>query len=116
LAGQYAGDFGVDWLMATLAQIQTYALGNPGLRQRFQAGRVQVAWNILAEPGGGTSANRIAWRLKIFKDINADLDREYIWFLSHANVQNGTALVDGTGDAALVSAVASFVDAWAAVT
>lgn len=103
--------------MATIAEIQTFALGNPALKQRFQAGRIQVAWNILAEPGGGTSPNRIAWRLKIFKDVNADLDREYVWFLSHPNVQNSSAIPATTaGDAALVIAVASFVDAWAAVT
>lgn len=99
--------------MATLAQIQNYALGNPALKQRFLAARIQAAWDILAEPGGGTSPARIAWRLKILGDTSKDLDREYVWFLSHASVQNGTALTD---DAALVTAAKSFVDAWAAVT
>ena len=100
--------------MATLADIQAYAFGNPALKQRFTAGRLQAAWDILAEPSGGT-APRAAWRMKIFNDASADLDREYAWFLSHANVQNGTALTPGTGDAALVAAVKSFVDAWAAI-
>ena len=101
--------------MATLADIQTFALGNPDFKQRFESGRVQVAWNILAEPNGGT-APRAAWRLKIFNNTKADIDREYIWFLSHPNVQNGTAMPETpAGDAALVTAVASFVDTWAAI-
>jgi hypothetical protein len=99
--------------MATLQEIQTYVTGMPTLKQRFTAGRVQAAWDILAEAGGGTSPNRIAWRLKIFNDQNRDLDREYVWFLSHSNVQTAG---NGITDAALVTAVKSFVDAWAAVT
>lgn len=103
--------------MATLGEIQTYAApGNQRLRQRFQAARIQAAWDILAEANGGT-APRAAWRLKIFKDTNADLDREYVWCLSHANIQNFSALPETTaGDAALLTATKSFVDAWAAVT
>jgi ABC-type taurine transport system substrate-binding protein len=98
--------------MATLIQIQEFALGNPALKQRFQSGRIQAAWDILAEPNGGT-APRAAWRMKIFNDTNADLDREYVWFLSHANIQSaGNAITD----AALVTAVKSFIDAWAAIT
>ena len=102
--------------MATLAQIQEFALGNPLLKQRFEAARIQAAWNVLAEPNGGT-APRAAWRMKIFNNVSADLDREYLWCLSHENVQNGSVLaVDTAGDAALVAAVMSFIDAWAAVT
>jgi hypothetical protein len=97
--------------MATLNQIQEFALGNPALKQRFQAGRIQAAWDILAEPSGGT-APRAAWRMKIFNNVNADVDREYVWFLSHSSVQSAG---DGITDAALVTAVKSFVDAWAAV-
>jgi hypothetical protein len=97
--------------MATLADIKTFSTGNPDLKQRFQSGRIQVAWNILAEPNGGT-APRAAWRLKIFNDVDADIDREYVWFLSHSSVQSAG---NGITDAALVTAVASFVDAWAAV-
>ena len=98
--------------MASLSDIQAFAIGNPELKQRFQAARIQAAWNILAEPNGGT-APRAAWRMKIFNDVNADVDREYVWFLSHPSAQNGTVLTD---DAAVVAAVMSFVDAWAAVT
>jgi hypothetical protein len=98
--------------MATLVQIQEFALGNPSLKQRFQAGRIQAAWDILAEASGGTPP-RAAWRMKIFNNVNADVDREYMWFLSHANVQSAG---NNIADAALVTAVKSFVDAWAAVT
>jgi hypothetical protein len=98
--------------MATLVQIQEFALGNPTLKQRFQAGRIQAAWDILAEPSGGT-APRAAWRMKIFNNVNADVDREYVWFLSHASIQSAG---NNITDAALVTAVKSFVDAWAAVT
>ncbi len=99
--------------MATLQEIQTYTDGMPTLKQRFRSARVQAAWDILAEAGGGTSPARVAWRLKIFNNPNEDLDREYVWFLSHASVQSAGA---GITDAALVTAVKSFVDAWAAVT
>jgi hypothetical protein len=101
--------------MATLEQIQTFALGNPKLKQRFSAGRLQVGWNILAENGGSPTAPRRAWAVKIFANPSADLDKEYNWFLSHTNVQNGSAVAETVpGDTALIAAVASFVDAWAA--
>src|SRR5687767_6225967 len=96
--------------MATLAQIQTFAGGNPELKQRFQASRVQAAWDILAE--GAPSANRVAWRTKILNNIGADLDREYVWALSHALIQ---AAGNGITDANLVIATKSFVDTWAAL-
>jgi hypothetical protein len=99
--------------MATLLEIQTFALGNPALKQRFVAARIQVAWNILAEAGGGTTPERVAWRMKIFRSVDADLDREYVWFLSHPNVQSAG---NNITDANLVAAVASFVNAWAVVT
>jgi hypothetical protein len=54
--------------MATLQEIQTYVTGMPTLKQRFTAGRVQAAWDILAEAGGGTTPARVAWRLKIFNN------------------------------------------------
>jgi hypothetical protein len=54
--------------MATLQEIQTYVTGMPTLKQRFTAGRVQAAWDILAEAGGGTNPARVAWRLKIFNN------------------------------------------------
>jgi len=99
--------------VATLVEIQTFTSEGHILRQRFVSGRMQVAWNILAEAGGGTTPERRAWRLKIFNDPKKDLDREYNWFLSHASVQTSGA---GITDAALVTAVSSFVDAWAVVT
>jgi hypothetical protein len=98
--------------MATLVQIQEFAIGNPMLKQRFQAGRIQAAWDILAEPSGGTPP-RAAWRMKIFNNVNEDVDREYVWFLSHASIQSAG---NNITDAALITAVKSFVDAWAAVT
>lgn len=100
--------------MATLALIQTYVFGNPDLKQRFQVSRIQAAWDILAETN--PAAPRVAWRLKVLTDPAKDLDREYLWFLSHANIQNGTALsLTTAGEAALNAATKSFVDAWAAV-
>lgn len=100
--------------MASLLTIQDYCNGGHPLEQRFLAGRQQVAWNILAENAGAPTAPRRAWAVKIFTDYRADLGKEYRWFLSHPNVQNGTALAVTTpGDTALIAAVASFVDAWA---
>lgn len=96
--------------MATLAQIQTFALGNPDLQQRFRASRIQSAWDILAE--GAPSANRVAWRNKILTNADTDLMREYVWTLSHALVQ---AAGGGITDANLNIATKSFVDAWAAL-
>lgn len=98
--------------MATLQEIQAFTSDGHILRQRFVSARVQAAWDILAEASGGT-APRAAWRLKIFNDKYVDLDREYVWLLSHASVQSAGV---GITDAALVAAVKSFVDAWAAVT
>lgn len=96
--------------MATLADIQKFAVGEPLFKQRFAASRLQAAWDILAEVS--PSANRVAWRNKIFKDLSKDLDREYVWFLSHASVQ---AAGDTITDANLNTATKSFVDAWAAL-
>ncbi len=96
--------------MATLAQIQTFALGNPELKQRFAASRIQAAWDILAEVS--PAAPRVAWRNKILNDSNKDIDREYLWCLSHANVQSAGGAIT---DANLNLATKSFVDAWAAV-
>ena len=96
--------------MATLDQITTFALGNPALQQRFRASRIQAAWDILAE--GAPSANRVAWRTKILTNPDADLTREYVWALSHANIQSAGAAIT---DANLNIATKSFVDAWAAL-
>ena len=59
------------------------------------------------------SAQRVAWRNKIFDNLTADLDREYRWFLSHSSVQTAG---DAITDAALVAATKSFIDAWAALS
>jgi hypothetical protein len=97
--------------MATLATIQTFVLGNPGLQQRFQAARLQAAWNVLAEPGTTTNhANRLVWAKKVMNDYAADLSLEYNWYLSDANVQ---ALGNSVSDAQMVSGVSALVDAWA---
>lgn len=96
--------------MATLDDIQKFSLGNPALKQRFGASRIQAAWDILVEVS--PSANRVAWRNKVLTDITKDLDREYVWFLSHANVQSAGS---GITDANLNTATKSFVDAWAAL-
>lgn len=94
--------------MATLAQIQTFALGNPDLQQKFRASRIQAAWDILGEPS--PTANRVAWRNKILTNADADITREYVWTLSHALVQASGASIT---DANLNIATKSFVDAWA---
>ena len=99
--------------MATLAQVHSFAIGNPALQVTFQAARLQVAWNILAESAGTTNhAARLVWAQKIFTDYaSGDLDKEYRWFLSHANVQAaGSAITDANA----IAAVASFVDSWSA--
>lgn len=97
--------------MATLAVIQTFAQGEPALKQKFKAARLQAAWDILAEVN--PAAPRIAWRLKIFNNYDIDADREYTWFLSHALVQSAGAAIT---DANCITATKSFIDAWAAVT
>jgi hypothetical protein len=96
--------------MATLAVIDSYAVGQPSLQTRFRAARLQVAWNILAESGATTNhAARLAWAKKIFANYDADDTKEYLWHLSHANIQSAGAAIT---DANLVTAVASFVDDW----
>ena|SRR5215218_6043467 len=95
--------------MATLAVIQDYANGGHLLEQKFKAARLQSAWDILAENGGSPTAPRLAWANKIFANYDADLQKEYRRFLSHANVQ--TAGV-GITDAACITAVKAFIDIW----
>ncbi len=94
--------------MATLAVIDGFAVGNPALYTKFKAARLQVAWNILAE-AAPIDAQRLAWAKKIFTDYDQDAQKEYRWFLSHANVQSaGNAITDAN----CIAAVASFVDSW----
>jgi hypothetical protein len=97
--------------MATLAVIHTFAQGNPVLREKFLASRLQAAWDILGE--ASPSVARKAWATKVFADYYADADKEYRWALSHANVQTaGTNITDAN----MITATKSFIDAWAAVT
>lgn len=96
--------------MATLAVIDTFAVGTPAIQVKFRAARLQVAWNILAENAGVPTAPRKAWAVKIFSDYTADDYKEYLWFLSHSLVQ---AAGQAITDANCITAVASFVDSWA---
>lgn len=97
--------------MATLAQIDQFAVGQPPLLTRFKAARLQVAWNVLAESTGATNhALRLAWAKKVVGDYDLDAAKEYRWNLSHANIQTAG---DQITDANLVVAVSSFVDSWA---
>jgi hypothetical protein len=73
--------------MATLAVIDTFAVGTPPLQVRFRAARLQVAWNVLAENAGVPTALRKAWAVKIFTNYNADDYKEYLWCLSHSLIQ-----------------------------
>jgi hypothetical protein len=98
-------------MAATLAVIDSFAVGQPSLFTRFRAARLQAAWDILAENSGSPTALRKAWAVKIFGDYGKDDQKEYLWCLSHANIQSaGTAITDAN----LITAVKSFVDAWAA--
>jgi hypothetical protein len=97
--------------VATLDTIQTFAVGNPALKQRFQAARLQVAWNVMTEAAGTTNhAARVVWAKKIFAGYSTDLDKEYLWFLSDSNIQT---LGNSISDAQIVSGVAALVDSWA---
>lgn len=96
--------------MATLVAISQFAVGQPLLWTKFKAARLQKAWDILAENSGSPTAPRKAWALKIFTDYNADDGKEYRWFLSHSAVQTAG---DAISDANAITAVGSFVDAWA---
>jgi hypothetical protein len=97
--------------MASLAVIQEFATGEPELKQRFLAARLQAAWDVLVENGGVPASTRLDWAKKIFETYTADGDKEYRWFLSHTAVQTtGKAI----SDANMVIAVKSFINAWAA--
>lgn len=95
--------------MATLAVIDQFAVGQPALYVKFRAARLQKAWDILAE--SNPAAGRVTWMKKIFTNYEADAAKEYLWFLSHANVQSAGANIT---DANCIAAVASFIDAWGA--
>lgn len=96
--------------MATLKQIDGFAVGNPQRYTDFKAARLQVAWGILAEnPATPNHAARLAWAKKIFSGYETDSGKEYLWCLSHPNLAPGPV-----SDANMVAAVASFVDVWSA--
>lgn len=96
--------------MATLAQIDQFAVGQPSLFGRFKAARLQKAWDVMAENSGSPTALRKAWAVKIFTNYDADDGKEYRWFLLHANVQSAGANIT---DANCIAAVGSFIDVWA---
>lgn len=96
--------------MATLAVIDSFAVGNPPVYTKFLSARLQKAWDILAENAGSPTAPRKAWAVKIFTNYTQDATKEYNWFLSHANVQ---AAGNAITDANCIAAVAAFIDAWA---
>ena len=97
--------------MATLEAIDKFAVGQPALFTKFKAARLQKTWDILAENSGSPTAPRKAWAVKIFTDYDKDAEKEYRWFLSHANVQSaGTNITDAN----CIAAVGSFIDAWSA--
>ena len=98
-------------MAATLADIQKFSLGTPLLKQRFQSGRLQNAWNVAGEAVGTTNhAVRLAWAKKVFADLSKDLDYEYNWWLSNSTVQ---ASGDAITDAQVVSTIAALIDSWA---
>jgi len=101
--------------MATLAQIETFVLGDPTFKRKFQAARIQAAWDIGGE--SSPAAPRVAWRDKILENPAADLDREYHLFLSHASVQGTSGAAAGSvTDATVLSVTKGFVDTFAALT
>ena len=100
--------------MATLTQIQSITNGGSALEQQFNAGRLQVAFGVVAETSGANLANRLAWSKDVFGNPGRRQQREFRWFLSAPAVQ-GTegASVGSVTDAAVLTAIRSFVDAWA---
>ena len=100
--------------MATLQQIQDFVGGNPGLKQKFAAARVQAAWDIGTE--NNPAAPRVAWRNKVLSAPDADLDREYLRFLGHASVQGTSGAAAGTvTDATILTVTKGLVDTFAAI-
>jgi hypothetical protein len=101
--------------MATLAQIETFVLGDPTFKRKFQSARIQAAWDILVE--ASPSAQRVAWRDKILENPFADLDREYHLFLGNASVQGTSGASAGTvTDATVLSVTKGLVDTFAVLT
>jgi hypothetical protein len=93
--------------MATLAQIQTFAFGEPDLKQRFAAARLQAAWDVFNEATGvANHAARLVWAKKVTSS-DADLNKEYLRFLGVPAIQ-GTKGASTT--AASVSAIQTAVD------
>jgi hypothetical protein len=76
--------------MATLAEINNLAVGNPELRQRFMAARLKASWDITNESGSTQyHTERMAWAGKILGGYYADADKEYLRFLSNTTIQSG---------------------------
>jgi|SRR5687767_3624871 len=93
--------------MATLAQIQTFAFGEPDLKQRFTAARLQAAWDVFNEATSVTGhAQRLLWAKKV-TGSETDLNSEYLRFLGVPAIQ-GTRGASTT--AASLSAIQTAVD------
>lgn len=94
-----------------LADIHNLINGAPELRQRFQAARVEAAWDVLNESAGTANhANRLAWAESILDDYSAHAQREYTRFLSNSTIQtSGSASTDND----IQFVVSSQLDSWA---
>lgn len=94
-----------------LTDIHNLINGAPELRQRFQAARVEAAWDVLNESEATENhVNRLAWAESILDDYNAHAQREYTRFLSNATIQSsGTASTDND----IQYVVNSQLDDWA---
>jgi hypothetical protein len=99
--------------MATITQLNEFADGNSQLYERFLGARLQAAMTVMNT--GGETAPRIAWAKKVFANYRDDGLKEFRWFLSHTTIQGTPGTLQGNiTDAAIQTAVNSFVTAWAA--
>jgi hypothetical protein len=97
--------------MATLLEISNLILGAPTLRQRFLAGRVKAAWDILNEsPSTTNHANRLIWSVSVLDTYEGHAQNEYTRFLSNPTIQ---ASGNSSTDNDIQFVVNSMVDAWA---
>lgn len=97
--------------MPTLLQIHEFATGAPTLQQRFQAARLQAAWDIQLETSAVPNVNaRKAWATKIFTNYESDLKPEYLRFLAVSAIQTtgNTAT-----DAVIIAATSALVSIFA---
>jgi hypothetical protein len=99
--------------MSALKQLNDLIVGTPELEQRFKAGRLKSAWDVLNEDAETPNhAQRLVWANKIIDDYEADSKKEFRRFLSNVTIQ---ANKNQSTDNDILFVISSFINTYAGV-